>query len=586
MATTNFCPEGYFAVAIGSFECKRDPAYWAEEETFYVLRNVFVLGVVPILVYLVKKGYLTMVKPVSVIDRIKTIETALHSQTGLHDRHRSSLVNKHEPYQPVNFKFKKLSLEVKGKTVLKGITGEIKSSSMVAIMGPSGAGKSSFLNVLCGRAFYGKVHGQTLINGFREDIIAHRDRMGFVPQDDVVHDDLTVRENLWYSALLRMPGKSTQAEKQEIVDEALRDLHLERIANSIVGSVENRGVSGGERKRVNIGLELCADPRLLFLDEPTSGLDSTSSERVVKALRHMARKKTMTIMLVIHQPRFSIFTRFDEVILLGRRGMVYHGPPLDALAHFERFGFKPTFNENPADFVLDVISGGHGEHEVFDKMLSDTWQSVSTRNISQTRKSFLLNKHGPETIKARGRSGMGGALKHADRSNTSRYDLMLVASWENKEEELVEAEAASIITRFMRYALSVKRGEFSSYFQAITQNAFGDVHNNRRALFRPSQVSVIEEMLKKADSNNSNDLELSEFPGFVRDLETFLDGDQLEELLKWLQMRKPAPDDDPEETRPIPNEEFKRFLMTAKEAIDERDESKTEVGMTLLYACH
>jgi ABC-type Mn2+/Zn2+ transport system ATPase subunit len=299
----DFCPAGYFPVGGANAtccECERDGAYWAKEEHFYMMRNIIVLGIVPVIFYLFQKGLLFNLKPVDVADRFThTMEQAFGSaQVTIDGVSRSTSSGVARSYAAVNVKFNKLALEVKGRTVLNGLSGEIKSSSMVAIMGPSGAGKSTFLSVLCGRAFDGTVHGETFINGCRAKITDHRDRLGFVPQDDIIHDDLTVRENLWYSALLRMSGKSRIDEKRDIVDEALRDLHLEKIANSIVGSVASRGISGGERKRVNIGLELCADPRLLFLDEPTSGLDSTSSERVVKALKQMTRSKCMTVWCV------------------------------------------------------------------------------------------------------------------------------------------------------------------------------------------------------------------------------------------------------------------------------------------------
>jgi hypothetical protein len=241
---------------------------------------------------------------------------------------------------------------------------------------------------------------------------------------------------------------------------------------------------------------------------------------------------------------------------------------------------------------MDVISGGHGtgtgEHQAFDEMLSKRWkrenrQNLLKRNSAKTvRQSFILAKHTAAddsgTRTARRRSDMPGALGGAGRSMTSRHDLMLVGAWEAEKGSTGQDEAAAVITRFMRYACSVHSGDFESYFlRTAAQTIFSSVNSKRRLLFRPSQISVIEEMLQKADSNNSGGLCLSEFPGFVHDLETFLDGDQLTDLLKWLSTHKPA-EGAPEEQDEIANEEFLRFLRTAKEPMDDLDEFRQEVS--------
>jgi ABC-type multidrug transport system ATPase subunit len=171
--------------------------------------------------------------------------------------------------------------------------------------------------------------------------------------------------------MLRLGADVTTAKREAIVRDSIKLLQMEHIKDSIVGSVEKRGISGGQRKRVNIGIEMVADPVVLFLDEPTSGLDSTSSEVVLGALKDMTGLG-LTVITVIHQPRFSIFTRFDHVLLLGRGGItVYSGPSVLAEPYFDRIGFKCPRGENPADFFMDVISGqvekkdGKGNTEAF-----------------------------------------------------------------------------------------------------------------------------------------------------------------------------------------------------------------------------
>ncbi|KAL4536815.1 hypothetical protein Ndes2526A_g06320 [Nannochloris sp. 'desiccata'] len=233
-----------------------------------------------------------------------------------------------------------------------------KSQAFPAIMGPSGAGKSTFLNVIMGKtAGLGQVTGGIRANGREmrpEDL---RGIVGFVPQEDIVHEDLTVRENLVYSARLRLSAAKPLREQLAIVDDVVNVLQLRHVQHSVVGSAERRGISGGQRKRVNIGMELVAKPSILFMDEPTSGLDSTAAAEILGALKRMAGLG-MNIITVIHQPRFSIFSLFDDVMLLCKGGkLAYLGPSRLALPYMESVGFTLPPNENPADFAMDVLSG-------------------------------------------------------------------------------------------------------------------------------------------------------------------------------------------------------------------------------------
>jgi ABC-type multidrug transport system ATPase subunit len=241
-------------------------------------------------------------------------------------------------------------------------------------------------NVLSGRAYYGETEGTVMINGKPGFVLDYRNQVGFVPQDDTVHEDLTVLENLQYSSQLRLPASTDNKTRDAIVADTLRLLQMEHIKDSIVGSVEQRGISGGQRKRVNIGLEMVADPIVLFLDEPTSGLDSTSSEVVLAALKDLT-DLGLTVVTVIHQPRFSIFTRFDHVLLLGKGGKtVYSGPSNFALPYFQALGFRCPPSENPADFLMDAISGEVKRNEIpgtqlFEpKQLFDFWTEDSRQS--------------------------------------------------------------------------------------------------------------------------------------------------------------------------------------------------------------
>mmetsp|Transcript_5854 Transcript_5854/g.12411 ORF Transcript_5854/g.12411 Transcript_5854/m.12411 type:complete len:718 (-) Transcript_5854:1542-3695(-) len=220
--------------------------------------------------------------------------------------------------------------------IVDSLTGRIQESSMTAIMGGSGAGKTSLLNALCGRAFYGEVSGKIMINGNEGRIEDHKHFVGFVPQDDILYGELTVKENFLFAGRFRLPKGTPANEIVELAEEVIASLGLVKVRDSIVGDVRRRGISGGEKKRVNIGLELMSKPRILFLDEPTSGLDASSSSLVMESLKKLVHDHGVTVTAVIHQPRKFVYDLFDNIILLCSGGkMAYHGPTKNATAYFE-----------------------------------------------------------------------------------------------------------------------------------------------------------------------------------------------------------------------------------------------------------
>ncbi|XP_027709187.1 ATP-binding cassette sub-family G member 2 isoform X2 [Vombatus ursinus] len=211
------------------------------------------------------------------------------------------------------------------------------------------------LDVLAARKDPSGLSGHVLVNGAPQpaDFKCHS---GYVVQDDVVMGTLTVRENLQFSAALRLPTSMRNHEKNERINRILKELGLEKVANSKVGTPFSRGVSGGERKRTSIGMELISEPSILFLDEPTTGLDSSTANAVLLLLKRMS-KQGRTIIFSIHQPRYSIFKLFDSLTLLASGKLIYHGPAQEALEYFASSGYHCEAYNNPADFFLDVING-------------------------------------------------------------------------------------------------------------------------------------------------------------------------------------------------------------------------------------
>ncbi|XP_018537423.1 broad substrate specificity ATP-binding cassette transporter ABCG2 [Lates calcarifer] len=240
------------------------------------------------------------------------------------------------------------------KDILIDLNGLMKPG-LNAIMGATGSGKSSFLDVLAARKDPAGLSGEVLINGAPQPP-NFKCLSGYVVQDDVVMGTLTVRENFTFSAALRLPSTVSQEEKEQKVNKLIQELGLGRVADSRVGTQLIRGISGGERKRTNIGMELIIDPPVLFLDEPTTGLDASTANSVLLLLKRMANHGR-TIILSIHQPRYSIYRLFDSLTLLVTGKQVYHGPAQNALEYFSDIGHTCEPHNNPADFFLDVING-------------------------------------------------------------------------------------------------------------------------------------------------------------------------------------------------------------------------------------
>jgi ABC-type multidrug transport system ATPase subunit/ABC-type multidrug transport system permease subunit len=206
---------------------------------------------------------------------------------------------------------------------------------LIGIMGASGAGKTTLLNMLCG--IEEPSHGVVLINGI--DLHKSREKLegviGLVPQDDLLIEELTVYQNLYYNAKLCFKDKS-EAEIDELVNKVLQNLGLFDRKDLKIGSPLKKMISGGQRKRLNIALELIREPSILFVDEPTSGLSSRDSENVMDLLRELALKGKL-IFVVIHQPSSEIYKMFDKMIILDTGGyMIYYGNPVQAVMYFKR----------------------------------------------------------------------------------------------------------------------------------------------------------------------------------------------------------------------------------------------------------
>jgi len=263
--------------------------------------------------------------------------------------------------KPVGIKFVNMGLTIKGAKpdvppILQGVTGHFPPGSLVALMGPSGCGKTTFMNSVIDRAPYGIITGSVEINGVPNGLAKAQNVVGFVPQDDIVHGDLTVFQNLYYHGKLRLPSTTSHKEIMKHVEHCISVLGLGKIQDKVVGTPEKRGISGGQKKRVNIGLELAAMPSIVFMDEPTSGLDGAATVNLAKCLS-LLKDTGLTIICVIHQPRWLVFKEFTHLLLLGEGGQqIYSGRSEFLVPFLKEIGFRPPEGENPADWMIDVCA--------------------------------------------------------------------------------------------------------------------------------------------------------------------------------------------------------------------------------------
>eukprot|EP01096_Ripella_sp_DP13-Kostka_P012991 TRINITY_DN553_c0_g1_i1.p1 TRINITY_DN553_c0_g1~~TRINITY_DN553_c0_g1_i1.p1 ORF type:complete len:670 (+),score=256.24 TRINITY_DN553_c0_g1_i1:194-2203(+) len=247
------------------------------------------------------------------------------------------------------------------KTIIENCSGIVHQGEIVAILGSSGAGKSTLLDVLAKRKTYGNIGGTVLYNG-KEIKSSHlpTNIAGYVRQDDYHLAALTVRETLLFAADLRC--RVSDREKREKVDYLIKALSLTHAQHNKVGDRVKRGISGGEARRLSIGMEMLNDPDLLFLDEPTSGLDSSSAKNVVLLMRRLVRKRKNAALCTIHQPSREVFEYFDKCLLLAKSEsgvgtIAYFGPVMGVVPYFTRLGYPPKSHRiNPSDHMVQLCS--------------------------------------------------------------------------------------------------------------------------------------------------------------------------------------------------------------------------------------
>ncbi|KAG6002189.1 hypothetical protein E4U54_000935 [Claviceps lovelessii] len=323
------------------------------------------------------------------------------------------------------------------RTILQPLTTNFEAGMLNVIMGPSGSGKTSLLNAMALRLRGSigtryKPSGKLTFNGASPSDSVIRSVCSYVCQDDdALLPSLTVRETLRFAAGLRLSSFMSTAEKSKRAEDVLMKMGLKDCANNIIGSNMIKGISGGEKRRVSIGIQVLTDPRILLLDEPTSGLDAFTASSIMEVLEGLANEGR-TIILTIHQARSDLFDHFGNVLLLARGGLpVYAGPARRMLGYFGQHGYACPTHTNPADFALDMITidlqqaDREAESRVRVERLIEHWgengqkgrQGHNTEGIAEGRRLSGIREADEPSEKLMARAGK------EDASSERRRDL-------------------------------------------------------------------------------------------------------------------------------------------------------------------
>ncbi|CAN6479944.1 unnamed protein product [Victoria cruziana] len=241
------------------------------------------------------------------------------------------------------------------RAILQRLTGFAEPGEVLAIMGPSGSGKSTLLDALAGRLGSNtRQSGDILVNG-RKQALGYG-TSAYVTQDDTLMSTLTVKEAVYYSAQLQLPSTMSKAQKRERAETTIREMGLQDAVNTRIGGWGVKGLSGGQKRRVSICIEILTRPKLLFLDEPTSGLDSAAAYHVMNRIVGLAKHDGRTVIASIHQPSSEVFELFNHLCLLSAGKTVYFGRASGASEFFAVNGFPCPTLRNPSDHYLRTIN--------------------------------------------------------------------------------------------------------------------------------------------------------------------------------------------------------------------------------------
>lgn len=279
------------------------------------------------------------------------------------------------------------------KELLKNITAHVRSGEVLAIIGGSGAGKTTLLDTVALEPRQGYRQGQVLLNGINLDQALFRKSCAYVAQSDACCPTLTVKETLLFAASLYQ-GRETLSARKRHVQNLLAEVGLDSCQHVKVGDgLLIRGVSGGQRRRVSLAVELLKRPSVLVLDEPTSGLDSKAAEAIIELLTGLSVSNNLAALCTIHQPSSYVFQLFDRLLVLAKGRICYFGRADEALAHFDSIGYPSQPGINPAEFMIHITNADFAEEGQVEQ-ICDAWQAAKQK---QKEKPCLPRTEVPRT---------------------------------------------------------------------------------------------------------------------------------------------------------------------------------------------
>ncbi|GMF11085.1 unnamed protein product [Phytophthora lilii] len=249
------------------------------------------------------------------------------------------------------------------KTILTNVSGRCAPGELTAVMGPSGSGKTTLLDILADRISSGTIRGEIALNGVTRNLKTFRAVSSYVAQEDSLLGSFTVLETLEMAAKLSLPNSVAHHDIVERVQTVIDEMGLRVCEHTIVGDIFRKGISGGQKRRLSIAIELLSEPSILLLDEPTSGLDSASTYNVMKLVSRLC-KENMTVICTVHQPSSLVYDMFTNVVILTAGQTVYCGPRDDMLPHFGSLGYVCPEHEDPAEHYISIANtdfDGHGD---------------------------------------------------------------------------------------------------------------------------------------------------------------------------------------------------------------------------------
>ena len=343
---------------------------------------------------------------------------------------------------PIKEKRSRFGSRTVQKVILDSITGQFRSGRFTVILGSSGAGKTSLLNLLAGKARMGTQTGTIAINGQEASGRDVADISGFVYQEDITMDTQTVKEAVEMSALLRMDRDMPNTKKLVKAREVIKMMNLTKCADTYLGSALIKGVSGGEKKRACIAMELITNPSVIFLDEPTSGLDSYNAYSVCRTLKSLA-ESGRTIVATLHQPSSEIFHLIDDLILMAEGRILYCGTADASVEYFARCGYPcPTFS-NPSDFFFFQLLGDEEEEDSQQSVIADRKFRLTHDNNAEESSAEKTN-----TISTHDSFVVGGTSKKT--TAVSRTDKLLNAWIESPEGKKLSRQIRVVTARASR----------------------------------------------------------------------------------------------------------------------------------------